>query len=68
MSKQQEFIGTIENFIDAEWVEKSGVSLFNRPTGEQIGEVPLSSKEISNAAVGSDYRAYDSWRKLPVTK
>ena len=66
MSDQMDFI-RIKNFIDGEWVEETGVeyvSLYNPSTGEQIGEVPLSTPETSAAAVESSYSAYDSWRRL----
>jgi malonate-semialdehyde dehydrogenase (acetylating)/methylmalonate-semialdehyde dehydrogenase len=61
----------IKNFIHGEWVEESGVEyvpLYNPSTGEAIGEVPLSSEETSLDAVDSSYSAYDSWRKLSVSK
>lgn len=61
----------IKNFIHGEWVEESGVEyvpLYNPSTGEAIGEVPLSSEKTSLDAVDSSYSAYDSWRKLSVSK
>lgn len=70
MSKSTEFV-RIKNYIDGKWVVDSKadyVPLFNPSTGEVIGEVPLSSKETSLAAVESSYRAYHSWRKVPVGK
>ncbi len=59
MTNQLEFV-RVKNFIDGEWVAESGaehVPLFNPSTGEQIGEVPLSSKETSQAAVSSAHKA-----------
>lgn len=70
MNNQMEFI-RIRNFIDSEWKEETDVDyvpLYNPSTGEQIGEVPLSSPETSLNAVQSAYAAYDSWRNLPVSK
>lgn len=61
----------IKNFINGEWVEESGVEyvpLYNPSTGEAIGEVPLSSEKMSLAAVDSAHAAYDSWKKLSVSK
>ncbi|MBE9544090.1 MAG: aldehyde dehydrogenase family protein [Proteobacteria bacterium] len=61
----------IKNFIDGQWVEETGVELepiYNPSTGEQIGEVPISTPEASAAAVESSYAAYDAWRRLPVPK
>lgn len=66
----QEFI-RVKNFIDNEWVEETGVDyapLHNPSTGEQIGEVPLSTAETSIAAVESSYAAYDIWRQLPISR
>ncbi|MCE5243493.1 MAG: CoA-acylating methylmalonate-semialdehyde dehydrogenase [Syntrophobacteraceae bacterium] len=61
----------IRNYIDGKWVEDAGVKytpLYNPSTGEVIGEVPLSSRETSLAAIDSAYKAYDSWRRLPLGK
>ena len=61
----------IKNFIHGEWVEETGVEmvpLYNPSTGEQIGEVPLSSEKTSLDAVDSAYDAYHAWRKLSIGK
>ncbi|NNK14718.1 MAG: aldehyde dehydrogenase family protein [Desulfofustis sp.] len=61
----------IKNFIHGEWVEETGaesVPLFNPSTGEHIGEVPLSSEKTSKESIDSAYSAYDSWRKLSLSK
>jgi len=61
----------VKNFIDGEWVEETDVEyvpLFNPSTGEQIGEVPLSSEKTSLAAVDSSYAAYDSWKRVSLNK
>lgn len=61
----------IRNFIDGQWVEESGVEyvpLFNPSTGEQIGEVPLSTPETSTKAVESCYNAYESWKNMALGK
>ncbi len=68
-SHEQNF--KIRNFIHGEWVEESDVEmvpLYNPSTGEQIGEVPLSSEKSSIESIDSAYSAYDSWRKLPLSK
>lgn len=70
MSEKVEFT-RVRNFIDGEWVEETGVKyvpLFNPSTGKQIGEVPLSSKDVSRAAVESSKKAYESWKRLSVSK
>lgn len=59
----------VRNFINGKWVEEAGVSyapLFNPSTGEQIGEVPLSSAKTSEAAIESAALAYHQWRRLPL--
>ena len=59
----------VRNFINGKWVEETGVShapLFNPSTGEQIGEVPLSSAKTSEAAIESSALAYHQWRRLPL--
>ncbi len=69
MSKQE--FTRIKNFIDGTWQEETGVEyvpLYNPSTGETIGEVPLSSDQTSLAAVDSAYGAYESWRKMSVSK
>lgn len=61
----------IKNFIHGEWVEETGVEtvpLFNPSTGAQIGEVPLSSEKMAHEATDSAFSAYDSWRKLSLSK
>jgi malonate-semialdehyde dehydrogenase (acetylating)/methylmalonate-semialdehyde dehydrogenase len=61
----------VKNFINGEWVEETGVEyvpLYNPSTGETIGEVPLSSEETSLAAVDSAYSAFETWRKLSLSK
>lgn len=66
----QEFT-RVKNFINGEWIEETGVEyvpLFNPSTGKEIGEVPLSSEKTSLAAVDSSYAAYESWRKLSLSK
>ncbi|MEM5788225.1 MAG: aldehyde dehydrogenase family protein, partial [Syntrophobacteraceae bacterium] len=58
----------VKNFLHSEWVEEGGdfEPLFNPSTGEVIGEVLISSPEMSESAVESSYAAYDTWRALPI--
>jgi len=61
----------IKNYINGEWVEESGVDyvpLYNPSTGQEIGEVPLSSDKTSLAAVDTCHAAYEGWRKLSLSK
>ncbi len=59
----------IRNYIDGQWVDEPGVrtiALFNPSDGKQIGQVPLSTAEVSTAAIASCHRAYDEWRRTPI--
>jgi malonate-semialdehyde dehydrogenase (acetylating)/methylmalonate-semialdehyde dehydrogenase len=70
MSAQEHYF-KIRNFIHGEWVEESGVEtvpLYNPSTGGQIGEVPLSSEKTSRECIDSAHSAYDSWRRLALSK
>ena len=61
----------IKNFINGEWQEEAGgkrVPLYNPSTGEQIGEVPLSAPEESEAATASAHAAYTGWRRTALDK
>jgi malonate-semialdehyde dehydrogenase (acetylating) / methylmalonate-semialdehyde dehydrogenase len=61
----------VKNFIDGKWLEETNaeyVPLYNPSTGEVIGEVPLSTRETSLAAVESSSAAYDGWRRLNLGK
>ena len=70
MSDQTDYI-RIQSFIDGKWIDEPDAEttpLYNPSTGEQIGEVPLSTPETSKAAIDSSYAAYQSWKNLPVGK
>ena len=69
MGTKLEYI-RIKNFLNGEWVEEKGKyePLYNPSTGEVIGDVPISSREASLAAVESSYDAYFSWRSLGIGK
>lgn len=61
----------VRNFIDGQWTEETDaeyVPLYNPSTGEEIGEVPLSSENTSLEAVDSAYSAYNTWRRISVNK
>lgn len=70
MSSAPEII-KIRHFIDGEWIEDPSaeqIPLYNPSTGEVIGQVPMASTETSLKAVESAAAAYDSWRKLTVSR
>lgn len=61
----------VKNFINGEWVVESNVDhkpLFNPSTGEQIGEVPMSSQAASTEAVGAAAEAFKTWSTTPLPK
>jgi len=67
MSTDLKFV-RVKNFLQGEWVEEGDHfdPLYNPSTGEVIGEVLISSKETSAAAVESSHAAYASWRALSI--
>ncbi len=59
----------VRNQVGGNWIEgdtEDRAPLYNPSTGEQIGEVPLSSEKASVAAVEAAEAAYRSWRKMPI--
>ena len=61
----------IKNFINGEWAaspEAKRTALYNPSTGEQIGEVPLSTAKESEAATASAHAAYTGWRRMSLDK
>ncbi|PTL37372.1 CoA-acylating methylmalonate-semialdehyde dehydrogenase [Alkalicoccus saliphilus] len=61
----------LQNFINGEWVEartEAYKSVPNPATGEEIAQVPLSSKEDVDRAVANAREAFRSWRRTPVPK
>lgn len=61
----------IKNFINGQWTsspEAKFVPLYNPSTGEQIGEVPLSTAKESEAATATAHEAYTGWRRTPLDK
>lgn len=61
----------IKNFINGEWAaspEAKFVPLYNPSTGEQIGEVPLSTAKESENATASAHEAYTGWRRTALDK
>ena len=61
----------IKNFINGEWTaspDAKRTALYNPSTGEQIGEVPLSTTQESEAATASAHAAYPGWRRLSLDR
>lgn len=60
----------IRNYVNGQWCgrEEKYVPLYNPSTGEVIGEVPISGKATSEAAIASAAEAYKSWRELPIAR
>ncbi len=64
-------LNQIKNFINGEWVAPSDcetVPLINPSTAEIIGEVPMSTPEISNQAVEAAARAFPGWCATPLPR
>lgn len=62
---------TIKNFINGKWEDAHDCPtkpLFNPSTGEQISEVPMSDKEVSDRCTQTAAQAYDSWRHFSIGK
>ncbi|WP_240376233.1 CoA-acylating methylmalonate-semialdehyde dehydrogenase [Bacillus piscicola] len=61
----------LKNFINGKWVD-AGTSQYesvpNPATGEEIAQVPLSTKEDVDQAARAAREAYKTWRKTPVPK
>lgn len=61
----------IRNHIDGKWVDEtdgSYVPLYNPSTGEEIGQVPISSPETSRRAVAAAAAAFPGWSATPLPK
>jgi malonate-semialdehyde dehydrogenase (acetylating) / methylmalonate-semialdehyde dehydrogenase len=61
----------LKNFINGQWVESQTQvfeSVYNPATGEEIAQVPLSTKDDLDQAVEVAAQTYESWRKTPVPK
>src|SRR5262245_31203915 len=61
----------LANYVNGKWVTSSAsdaLDVYNPATGEAIGRVPLSSAADVDAVVVSAERAFDGWRRTPVTE
>ncbi len=61
----------IKHLIDGEWMAENDekiLPLYNPSTGIQIGDVPIASEAMVEAAVKSSHAAYLEWRKQPIGK
>src|SRR5512135_176281 len=61
----------LKNYINGQWVTSSAsewLPVVNPATAEVLGEVPLSpAEEVDQAARAAD-KAFQEWRRVPVTK
>ena len=63
-------IPKLSNYRNGAWVEssnKSWLDVINPATEETISEVPLSSSEEVNETVQIASKAFQDWRRTPVT-
>ncbi|MCM3761971.1 CoA-acylating methylmalonate-semialdehyde dehydrogenase [Alkalihalobacillus oceani] len=61
----------LKNYIGGEWVDADTShyeAVPNPATGEEIAQVPLSTKEDVDKAVEVAKEAFHSWKKVPVPK
>jgi malonate-semialdehyde dehydrogenase (acetylating)/methylmalonate-semialdehyde dehydrogenase len=61
----------IRNYYQGEWQESAAAesfTIFNPATGEELGRTPLSTAEDVDAAVRSAAKAFEEWRRTPVTE
>jgi malonate-semialdehyde dehydrogenase (acetylating)/methylmalonate-semialdehyde dehydrogenase len=61
----------LANYVNGKWVTPSAsdaLDVYNPAIGEVIGRVPLSSAADVDAVVVSAERAFDGWRRTPVTE
>ena len=61
----------LKNFINGEWKEaktEEYQSVPNPATGEELAQVPISTKEDVNDAVRVAKEAFQSWSRTPVPK
>ncbi|RFU66754.1 CoA-acylating methylmalonate-semialdehyde dehydrogenase [Peribacillus glennii] len=61
----------LKNYINGEWVDAQTnqyQSVPNPATGEELAQVPISSKEDVDTAVQAAKEAFKSWSKTPVPK
>ena len=57
---------TLANFINGEWVEvEDQTAVYNPATGEEIVQVPLSSRESVDHAVQAAEKAQKEWALVP---
>jgi malonate-semialdehyde dehydrogenase (acetylating) / methylmalonate-semialdehyde dehydrogenase len=62
---------TLKNFINGIWVEAKTdhyQSVPNPATGEELAQVPISSKQDVDDAVSTAKEAFQSWSRTPVPK
>ncbi|WP_175987697.1 CoA-acylating methylmalonate-semialdehyde dehydrogenase [Bacillus sp. Marseille-Q1617] len=62
---------TLKNFINGKWVDAKTdhyQSVPNPATGEELAQVPISSKQDVDDAVNTAKEAFQSWSRTPVPK
>ncbi|ULT56377.1 CoA-acylating methylmalonate-semialdehyde dehydrogenase [Neobacillus drentensis] len=64
-------VKTLKNYINGEWVDSKTTQfedVYDPAKKEIIAKVPLSTKEELDYAVEMAAKAFESWKKVPVTK
>ncbi|MCM3791349.1 CoA-acylating methylmalonate-semialdehyde dehydrogenase [Domibacillus indicus] len=71
MSAINSEVKTLQNYINGEWVESLSSqteTVVNPATGEEIAQVPLSTKEDVDRAVQAASEAFKTWSQTAVPK
>jgi malonate-semialdehyde dehydrogenase (acetylating)/methylmalonate-semialdehyde dehydrogenase len=58
----------LKNYINGEWVDSASADvrdILNPATGELLSQVPMSTRDETNAAVEAAAKAYPEWRNTP---
>lgn len=62
---------TVRNYVDGQWLESQATTFFeveNPSTGDVIGRTPLSTSAETTHAIDLADKAYQVWRKTPVSR
>ncbi|MCR2823530.1 CoA-acylating methylmalonate-semialdehyde dehydrogenase [Lederbergia panacisoli] len=61
----------LQNYIGGEWVEANTANteiVYNPATGEELAQVPISTKEDVDRAVQAAAKAFETWKEVPVPR
>ena len=61
---------TVHNYINGTWqlrAQDETIDVINPALGKPLGRVPLSPAEEVDEAVKAGHKAFQEWRRVPVT-